>query len=114
MQETYLEFQELGVNWVVVTTDEIANLRKLAEGCRYSFPLLSDPEGRVARDYGVLWAEDNHGEHNEPGVFVVRADGTLIFLGVISGPWGRPPVPDVLKIVQGAWKKAQEKKSVAG
>ena len=37
MQETYPEFQALGVNWVVVTTDETANLRELAEGCRYSF-----------------------------------------------------------------------------
>jgi len=109
VQDSYREFKELGAGWVAITSDTLDNLRALASRRSFSFPLLSDPGGKVARSYGVLWAED--GGYNEPGVFVVGTDGTLTFLGVISGAWGRPPVPDVLTVVRGAWNKAREDRS---
>ncbi len=113
MQARYSEFQELGTNWVAITSDKLENLRRMADRHRFSFKLLSDQGGKVADGYGVLWAERKGIPHNEPGVFVVRSDGTLIFLSIISGPWGRPPVGDVLKVVSSAAKKRVKEQGAA-
>ena len=114
MQDQYNEFQACGTNWVAITSDSLDNLRKLADRRRYSFPLLSDPDGRVARAYGVLWVNDNYGEHNDPGVFIVRSDKTLDFIGVTSTARGRAPVSDVLSLVRRSWKNSQEMKIAVG
>ena len=111
MQEKYQEFQEIGINWVAITSDKMENLRKMADRCRFSFPLLSDPEGRVARNYGVIW--DGERGHNDPGVFVVRFDGPLTYQGIISGPRGRPPVGDVLTVVRKDRQASEQKKGAA-
>ena len=111
MQDNTRHFRELGTKWVAITSDDMHNVRKLADRCNFSFKLLSDPGGKVARSYGALWNEE--GGHNDPGVFVLLADGTLIYQGIVSGPWGRPPVDQVLKVVQGAWKKRTRESETA-
>ena len=92
---------------MAITSDSLENVKKQADHHSYSFELLADPEGRVTRSYGVLW--DEAAGHNEPGVFIVLSDGSLTFLGVTSGPWGRPAVEDVLTMVRGRWEKIREK-----
>ncbi|MFQ5934750.1 MAG: peroxiredoxin family protein [Dehalococcoidia bacterium] len=98
VQDMYQEFQKLGANWVALTSDEPQNVKKLADRCKFSFLLLSDPGGLVARSYGVLW--DDEGDHNDPGVFLVRSDGILVYQSIVSGPLGRAPVADVLTAVR--------------
>ena len=42
---------------------------------------------------------------NEPGVFVLDADGTVYWSNVSSGPFGRPALDDVLTGLQSVQKQ---------
>ena len=60
-----------------------------------SFPLLSDPEGRVARDYGVLNPEDGRAFR---ATFLVTPDGRLAWTVVSPMNVGRS-VSETLRVL---------------
>ncbi|MEV6230512.1 peroxiredoxin [Saccharopolyspora shandongensis] len=47
------EFAELGAQPVGISTDSVAKQQKFAEAHGFGFPLLSDFDGAVARQFGV-------------------------------------------------------------
>ena len=57
------------------------------------FPLLSDPEGRVSKDWGV-WT-DGEGGIARPAVFAVRRDG-LVAWSYIGTDFADRPTDDEL------------------
>ena len=52
---------------------------KLAEGLGLDFPLLSDPEGRVIREWGLIHegGKPGGGVIARPGIFIVATDGRI-------------------------------------
>ncbi|HUY09277.1 MAG TPA: peroxiredoxin [Candidatus Dormibacteraeota bacterium] len=47
------DFTAVGAQVVGISTDRVAKQQKFAEGCSLGFPLLSDTQGTVAKEFGV-------------------------------------------------------------
>ena len=56
-------------------------------------PLLSDPEGRVIKDYGV-WS-DGEGGIARPSLYAVRGDGSIAWR-YVGGDYADRPTDDEL------------------
>ena len=61
-----------------ISTDEVAKSKEFAESLDLQFVLLSDPEGKVAADYGVLMSS---GKMAKRVTFVIGQDGKVAFVG---------------------------------
>ncbi len=70
------EFQELGAVVLGVSTDPVERNERFAEKHGVGFPLLSDPEGRVARLYGVL-REGRSRPRAERVTFIIDEEGVI-------------------------------------
>jgi peroxiredoxin len=68
-------FETEGVSLVGVSVDPVENNRAMVEKLLLPFPLLSDPDGRVTKEWGV-WNE-NDGGIARPAIFAIRRDGSL-------------------------------------
>ncbi|MDG6933539.1 MAG: peroxiredoxin [Nitrososphaerota archaeon] len=53
-RDTISEIAKLGANVVGVSTDSVDSHRRFHEKYSLNFPLLSDPEGKLGREIGVL------------------------------------------------------------
>ena len=71
-----------------ISVDPIENNRAMVEKLLLPFPLLSDPEGRVIKEWGV-WA-DAEGGLARPSIFAVRQDGSIAWRYVGSDFADRP------------------------
>ncbi len=70
------EFAALGAQRVGVSADAVDRQRQFSDKYSFDFPLLSDPEGTVARSYGV---RRNLGLMPTKRVtFVIDTDGTVL------------------------------------
>jgi peroxiredoxin len=96
------EFSRRGVDVIAISTDprERAERAKAEWGLNnlrvgYDLPIAT------ARDWGLYVSrairEGEPAEFSEPGLFLVRPDGTLFFASCASGPWGRPPLDQILR-----------------
>jgi peroxiredoxin Q/BCP len=50
------ELRALGAEVMGISTDPLETQCKFAEHYQTSFPIVSDPEGAIARDYGVMFS----------------------------------------------------------
>jgi peroxiredoxin len=64
-----------GVSLAGISVDPIENNRAMVEKLLLPFPLLSDPDGRVIKEWDV-W-NDNDGGIAKPSIFAVRSDGSI-------------------------------------
>jgi peroxiredoxin Q/BCP len=73
------EIHNKGVEVVAISVDSPAESRNLRESRGYSFPLLSDPQAQVIRQYGVLHPHGGEGGKDiaRPAEFLVDASGTI-------------------------------------
>jgi peroxiredoxin len=96
------EFAKRGVNVIAVSTDDHDratraksewHLNDLLVGCE--LPIAG------AREWGLFISrairEGEPPEFSEPGLFLVRPDGTLFYAARSSAPWGRPPFDQMLR-----------------
>jgi peroxiredoxin len=58
-----------------VSVDQIENNRAMVDKLLLPFPLLSDPEGRVIKEWDV-WNE-NDGGIAKPSIFAIRRDASI-------------------------------------
>jgi peroxiredoxin len=58
-----------------ISVDPIENNRAMVEKLLLPFPLLSDPDGRVIKEWDV-W-NDNDGGIAKPSIFAIRSDGSI-------------------------------------
>lgn len=75
------KFSDRQVVWLAVASGAAADPAALAarlEGWRLTYPVLLDPDGRVAAAYRA---------HATPHVFVIDADGVLRYTGAIDDDW---------------------------
>jgi peroxiredoxin Q/BCP len=84
-----VKMQPLGVNPASVESH-----KSYAEGFKFNFPLLSDPDRAIAGAYHAL---KDDGKGIQRTVYVVGKDGTVRF-----AQRGTPAVADIVAAVQGA------------
>ena len=70
------EFERLGAVVLGVSTDDVERQRRFAEEHGFRFLLLSDPEGEIARKYGVL-RKGSRRVSAERVTFVVGPEGDI-------------------------------------
>lgn len=100
--EAHLDkFTELGINVVAISGD--TEKRAKISGEKWDIPSI--PIGynlslKKAREFGLFISEaisDKEPNYfTEPGLFLVKSDGTLFFSSVQSMPFARPQFDDVL------------------
>ncbi len=109
------EFAARGVKIVAVSSDDAERGQQMAEKVHASaVPFAYGLSLRSARQWG-LYISTARGKtsigieepplFSEPGVFLVRADGTLYYGAVQTMPFARPPFQDLLSAVDFAIAK---------
>jgi len=68
-------FTEAGVDLAAIVVDSVEQNRAMVEKLLLPFPILSDPESRVIREWGVL--NDGEAEIAMPAIFGVRPDWSI-------------------------------------
>jgi peroxiredoxin len=96
------EFEKRGVDVIAVSADsrdraERAKtewgLQNLRVGCELSIASARDWDLFISRAI----RDGEPPEFTEPGLFLVKPDGTLFFASHGSAPWGRPPLDQMLR-----------------
>ena len=67
-------FVQEDVSIAGISVDPIENNRAMVEKLLLPFPLLSDPEGRVIKEWGV-WNDSE--AIAKPSIFAIRKDGSI-------------------------------------
>jgi peroxiredoxin len=81
-QEHMPEIQAAGARVVAISVDPAEKSRDLTQALSLTFPLLSDPDGKVASRYGVY---DAKSEYNLPAVVIVDEHGSIRYRYVGDG-----------------------------
>ncbi len=98
------DYAERGVEVIAVSMDSAARARKARmDWAVEGMPIGHGMSRETARAWGLyLSAGIKDGEpdlFSEPGLFLVRPDGTLYYAAVNSAPWGRPYLPSFMKSI---------------
>lgn len=88
----------LGVRLLAVSSDARAEAREVSDTHRLSYPVLSDPERRVIKRYGVEHAGKGIAL---PSVFVIRRDGKVHYAHVSKRLWDRPDWRRLVEVIRG-------------
>jgi peroxiredoxin Q/BCP len=71
-RDQYARVNELGAQVVAISTDDAATLKRFKESLGAPFVFLSDPEGKVAAQYGGV--KDGHAKR---ATYSIAKDGTI-------------------------------------
>ena len=97
---TWERFVGQGVNLAGISVDPVENNRAMVAKLLLPFPLLSDPEGRVIKEWGV-W-NDGDGGIAKPAIFAVRRDGSIGWTYVGRDFADRPTDDELFDSLRGA------------
>jgi peroxiredoxin len=89
--EQYRRIESLDARIVAISTDTTDRLRRLRLELHLPFPLLSDVDFAVSREWGIYESDETDEgpqPHGEPAVFLLQSDGTLAYSQIQSGPKG--------------------------
>lgn len=89
LNEDLRRFVELGTQVVAISADPPElTAKRFAEYGRFGFPVLSDPDNKIAQAYGVYQPEtEGHPEVKKHGTFVIDSDGTVLWCNVGNKPF---------------------------
>ncbi len=81
-------FEVEGVAVAAIVVDPDENNRAMVDKLLLPFPILSDPDSRVIREWGLL----NEAEHDvaKPAIFGIRRDGVISYRYVGADYTDRP------------------------
>jgi len=82
-----------------VSVDPVENNRTMVDKLLLPFPLLSDPEGRVIKDWGV-W-NDADGGLARPSIFAIKKDGSIAWRYVGVDYADRPTDDELFESLRG-------------
>ena len=68
-------FADAGVAMAAIVVDSVEQNRAMVEKLLLPFPILSDPESRVIREWGVLNGAEN--DIAKPAIFGIRREGSI-------------------------------------
>lgn len=71
-RDRYAKVQTNGAQVVAISTDDTETLKKFKESLGAPFTFLSDPDGKVAAQYGGV-----DGGHAKRATYTVAKDGTI-------------------------------------
>ena len=73
------EFESRGVAIAAISVDSPAQSKKLCDARGYTFPVLSDPNAQVIRQYGVLHPKGGEDSHDiaRPAEFLLDPSGMV-------------------------------------
>jgi peroxiredoxin Q/BCP len=71
-RDRFAEFTAAGAQVLGISKDDLETQKKFHDSLNLPFPLLADPDGAVARAYGV-----DKGEYAARVTFVIGKDGTV-------------------------------------
>lgn len=96
------EFEKRGVNVVAISTD----VQERADKAKDEWGLKNLKVGyglsiETARAWDLYISssirEAEPAQFSEPGLFLVKPDGSLFYAATSSAPWGRPPLDQMLR-----------------
>ncbi len=94
LQSAYPRFQEKKAEVIGVAVQDVARAKTMLERTGADFPLLADPDHAAADAYGVF---DLLGDGvATPSVFIVDADGTIVWSYVGQNAADRPGADTIL------------------
>jgi peroxiredoxin len=76
-----------------VSVDPVENNHEMVDKLLLPFPLLSDPDGRVIREWGV-WS-DGEGGIAKPSIFAIKSDASIGWQ-YVGGDYADRPTDDEL------------------
>ncbi len=76
-----------------ISVDPTENNRDMVDKLLLPFPLLSDPEGRVIKEWGV-WT-DGEGGIAKPSILAIKSDGSIAW-EYVGGDYADRPTDDEL------------------
>ena len=97
------EFTKRGINTVAVSMDSKERAMVVdAEWQTGDVPLAYSMSEETAREWGLYISQkrpdsDEPDVFSEPGMFLVRPDGTLYFASTQNAPFTRPPLDELLQ-----------------
>jgi peroxiredoxin len=89
-------FRSVGARVVSVSTDTPPRSKRFAKEASIPYPLLSDIDGAVARQYGVLMQGADDSPVSVPAVFIVQRDGRIAWSAVGDYPWSTVNADELL------------------
>ena len=87
------KFEAAGLALAAISVDSVEQNAAMVDKLLLPFPVLSDPEGAVIRDYGV-W-NDAEGGLARPSLFLVRRDWSVAYTYVGQDFADRPRDEDL-------------------
>ncbi|MFQ5895007.1 MAG: peroxiredoxin family protein [Nitrospinota bacterium] len=97
LQGALKDFEKAGAKVVAISSDDALTVHRTSRELSISFPLLSDPERKLIRTYGVLHPREGIAR---PATFIVDKRGIVRYRYVGKNFADRPPVARVLRAVQ--------------
>lgn len=93
VNEDIARFRELGAEVVALSPDSTEmTLKRYKEYGRFSFPVLADPDNKIAQRYGVFTpAHDGKHEKLDHGTFVIDQKGVIRWAHFGDLPFGHNP-----------------------
>src|SRR5262245_30184619 len=97
------KFADKKIGLVAISYDEVAVLAKFAEKQKITFPLLSDPGGKIIAAYGLTNKEAKGQEEGipHPGTMILDKKGVIRAKLFYEGPYKRHTSDDVVKAADG-------------
>jgi thioredoxin-dependent peroxiredoxin len=75
------EFEAKGIQIVAISSDEKEPLVEMQRELGLPFPLLSDPDEKIIKSYGLLHAQGNNGQDiARPAELLLDGDGVIRWL----------------------------------
>ena len=98
LEENLAEFERLGVRPVAISVDAPAVSAELARKAGYTFPILSDPDAAVIRQYDLLHkgAGMGGGDVARPAEFLLDRTGTVRWRNLTEDYRVRARVEEIL------------------
>jgi peroxiredoxin Q/BCP len=99
LQGELKKLEDGGVNLVGISYDSAEVLSQFAAKKKITFPLLSDPDSKTIKSYGLL-DKDAKGKSEGvpyPGTMIVDKDGVIRAKLFYAGPFQRHKAEDILK-----------------
>jgi peroxiredoxin len=99
LQGELKKLDEGGVKLVGISYDSVEVLSQFAEKKKVTFPLLSDPDSKTIKAYGLFDKEaKGKGEGAPyPGTMIVDKDGVIRAKLFYAGPFQRHKAEDILR-----------------
>jgi peroxiredoxin len=95
LQGSYPSFQEAGAEIVALAVANVAAVDSARQTTGAVYPMLADPEHRVAEAYGVYNLMGD--ALAAPAVFVIDADGHILWRHIGQNASDRPSVATILE-----------------